>query len=198
MRKSISSLIALVAIVSFGFTRIGFDVNHENELLKMMKNGMAKMHAMKMTHDPDHDFASMMKVHHQTAIDMSQYELKNGKDGDLKTMAQKMIDDQKKEISELDAFLKEHAAAVDNHKFADAMKAIMNSMKMDEKKLTNNYVDRDFAILMKMHHQQAIDMSKLQLEYGTHQKIKSMATHMIEKQQKEIKELDNWLSLRRN
>lgn len=198
MRKSISALIALVTIVSFGFTKTGFDVNHENQLLRMMKDGMAKMQAMKMTHDPDQDFAMMMKMHHQTAVDMAQYELQNGKDGDMKTMAQNMIDDQKKEIAELDAFLKEHTAAVANHKFADAMKATMDSMKIDGKGLTNNIVDRDFAILMKMHHQQAIDMSKLETDYGTHEKLKSMAKNITDKQQKEIKSLDNWLSLRRN
>ena len=38
------------------------------------------MESMKMTGDTDRDFATMMKAHHQGAIDMAQMELQNGND----------------------------------------------------------------------------------------------------------------------
>ena len=65
-------------------------------------------HAMPMTGDQDHDFAMMMRKHHGDAITMSEKELKDGSDPEMKAMAQKIIAAQKKEIEELDKWLSNH------------------------------------------------------------------------------------------
>ena len=70
-------------------------------MMGMMKN----MESMKMTGDTDRDFAAMMKMHHQGAIDMAQMELKNGKDAKMRAMAKRIIDAQQKEIKEFDQWL---------------------------------------------------------------------------------------------
>ncbi|HEY0834208.1 MAG TPA: DUF305 domain-containing protein [Azospirillum sp.] len=61
-----------------------------------------------MTGNADRDFATMMIAHHQGAIDMARVELEHGKDPELKKMAQKVIDDQTKEIKELQDWLGRH------------------------------------------------------------------------------------------
>ena len=61
--------------------------------------------AMKMTGDADKDFVTMMIEHHQRAVDMSRDELRDGKDPKIRDMAQKIIDAQKKEIAEFEAWL---------------------------------------------------------------------------------------------
>ncbi|MDQ2987349.1 MAG: DUF305 domain-containing protein [Armatimonadota bacterium] len=63
-----------------------------------MSDEMAKA---PMTGDADEDFAAMMIVHHQGAIEMAELEVKHGKNAELKAMAQKMIDMQKQEQVEL-------------------------------------------------------------------------------------------------
>ena len=63
-----------------------------------------------MTGDADQDFARMMAAHHQGAIDMARVELQHGKDPELKGMAQKVIDDQTKEIQRLQDWMKQHPA----------------------------------------------------------------------------------------
>lgn len=73
-----------------------------------MMGTMKSMESMKTTGDPDRDFAMMMKMHHQGAIDMAQMELKSGKDAYLKAMAKKVIDAQQKEIKEFDQWLAKH------------------------------------------------------------------------------------------
>ena len=78
------------------------------QMQKSMQAGMRSMQDMKMTGDTDKDFAMMMKMHHQQALDMAKAEVQHGKSPELKAMAQKMIKDQAKEIEQLDAWLQRH------------------------------------------------------------------------------------------
>ena len=72
---------------------------------------MAMMHDMHVayTGDPDVDFRTHMIPHHQGAIDMAKVALKHAKDPKTKAMAQKIIDDQEKEIAEMQAWLKKNS-----------------------------------------------------------------------------------------
>lgn len=71
----------------------------------MMKDNNEKMAAMQMSGNTDVDFAMMMRIHHQGAIQMAEMELKNGKDPQMRKMAEKIVAAQKKEIAEIDKFL---------------------------------------------------------------------------------------------
>lgn len=59
------------------------------------------------TNDADTDFAKQMRVHHLAAIDMAEVHLANGKDEPTKALARKIIDDQKREVAQLEAWLQE-------------------------------------------------------------------------------------------
>lgn len=75
------------------------------DMTAMMKDNNDKMSSTTMTGNQDVDFAMMMRIHHQGAIDMAQAELKNGKDPQMRKMAQGIIAAQKKEIAQFDRFL---------------------------------------------------------------------------------------------
>ena len=75
------------------------------DMRESMAGMMKGMESMKMSGDTDRDFATMMKMHHQGAIDMAEMELKNGKDAKMKAVAKRIIDAQKKEIKEFDQWL---------------------------------------------------------------------------------------------
>lgn len=82
---------------------------HGSEAMhKAMMAGMTEMQKMKMSGDADRDFAAMMRMHHQQAVEMASAQISHGKSPELKAMAKKMIADQKKEIAQLDAWLKKH------------------------------------------------------------------------------------------
>ena len=74
-------------------------------------NGAADDHArtgMAMpapTGNQDRDFARMMIVHHQGAIDMARQQLARGSDPGLKKMAGEIVAAQEREIAELNAYL---------------------------------------------------------------------------------------------
>ena len=73
--------------------------------------------------------------------------------------------------------------------------AAMDKMmtEMHQMKMTGN-VDADFAMMMKCHHQGAVDMAQAELKSGTDEKLKAMAQKIIDAQKAEISALDNFLN----
>ena len=83
--------------------------NHGSEQMhKGMMSGMQQMQGMKLTGDTDKDFAMMMKMHHQQALDMAKAQVAHGKSPEMKAMAEKIIKDQTKEIAQLDTWLQKN------------------------------------------------------------------------------------------
>jgi uncharacterized protein (DUF305 family) len=72
---------------------------------------MVMMHDMHVayTGNPDVDFRTHMIPHHKGAVAMAKVALKHAKDPATKQMAQKIIDDQDKEIAEMQAWLKQNS-----------------------------------------------------------------------------------------
>ena len=82
-----------------------------NEMHDVMMAGSKHMDAMTMTGDPDHDFAMMMKTHHETGVAMAKIELRDGKDPAMRAMAEKIVASQEKEIREFSTWLAKHGHA---------------------------------------------------------------------------------------
>jgi uncharacterized protein (DUF305 family) len=76
------------------------------KLHQSMMSGMDGMRQMQPSGDIDKDFAMMMKMHHQQALDMAKVEVEQGKSPELKAMARKIIKDQTREIGQFDKWLK--------------------------------------------------------------------------------------------
>ncbi|WP_229422650.1 DUF305 domain-containing protein [Telluria aromaticivorans] len=81
-----------------------------HEMMQSMQAMHQKMSSMQMSGNHDHDFATMMRSHHQAGIDMAKAQLKHGKDPQMQAMAKKIISDQTKEIKKLDQWLAKHPA----------------------------------------------------------------------------------------
>ena len=170
------------------------NMNMDNGLMTAMNTSMDKMSSLQATGDFDHDFASMMIEHHQGAIDMSEAELKSGKDETLKSMAQKVITAQKEEITMLQDFLKNHKPSSmkmgegELKKSMSDMKGKMSNMQM------SGDMDKDYTAMMTSHHQGAIEMAKKELVNGMDASLKKMAQKMVNDQTKEITEFQTWLN----
>lgn len=203
--KNFLKLSLLLAIVSVTASckkddnEIEVQAHDQNQMMSIMHQMMSKMDTMKMTKDPDNDFAVMMRMHHQGAIDMANLELKSGSDATMKQMAQSIITSQQAEITQLTAFLSSHPPHTSDPDF-DMM--LMNNMKKSGKQadlqIINGDIDHDFAILMIGHHQSAVENSRLELIHGKEQSMKTMATNIIDEQMKEIDQLQDWLLARGN
>jgi uncharacterized protein (DUF305 family) len=113
---------------------------------------------------------------------------------DIKQMAQRMLDDQQKEIGELKS-IREHVKA-------DAPEAInmklpgMMPMEKEMAKLeatSGAEFDRLFLKTMTSHHQGAVKMSDAALKQAKHAEVKAKAQEIHDKQKREITEMQTML-----
>ncbi len=78
---------------------------------------------------------------------------------------------------------------------SDGMKeSMMSGMDKMQKMPMSGNTDKDFAMMMKMHHQQGVEMAQMELTNGKSPAMKKMAKNIISAQNKEIAQFDQWLS----
>ena len=82
---------------------------HQKAYMESMMQAEGPMMRGMMAEDADVAFACAMIPHHQSAIDMAKVDLQHGDDDEMKQMAQKIIDDQTREIGELIQLIEELA-----------------------------------------------------------------------------------------
>lgn len=166
----------------------------DNRMMDSMHVMMGQMNMMNMTKDPEIDFAKMMILHHQGAINMSQAEISAGTNDSLKTFAQKVINKQRAEIIQLQDILS--GLTVDNMDMEYNMEQMANMEKSGrtaDVQLITGDIDNDYATLMLIHHQSAIDDASGYLHHGNNAQLKTIATTIVSDQTIEIQELANWL-----
>ena len=191
---AVSALILLACTKSEnGLTPQSHDANVYQQI---MHANMTQMNAMKMTGDADHDFAMMMQMHHQGAIDMANQVLKSGSDPMIKTMAQNIVTSQTNEKAQFAQFLSGHQPiATEAGKTFDmmAMQEMDKMMKAQDTRFLSGTSDVDFSALMIDHHQSALDMAQSELNYGTNAQMRNMAQMIIDEQKTEISQFQDWL-----
>ena len=199
MKKTLFLLGSAVIIMFAACTKSNsnnqFLQSHDaNRMMDTMHAMMDRMEAMPKTNDPEIDFARMMMMHHQGAINMANVELKSGSNDSLKRTATKIINEQQKEITQFQTILA--GISADNTDAAFTMEQMDNMMKMgktgDVQLITGN-IDNDFATLMMGHHQAAIDNASAYLHHGNNAQLKTMTTNIMNSQTMEIQELADWL-----
>ncbi|MBJ7404299.1 MAG: DUF305 domain-containing protein [Bradyrhizobium sp.] len=111
MKMSNKALLrAASGILALAFLSAGA-ANAEDAAMKAYMQSMEKMNAdmqKGMDRDPTKAWAKMMIAHHQGAIDMSETVLKETKDPTIRKMAEKGMDEQKKEQRMLKEWLSKH------------------------------------------------------------------------------------------
>ena len=62
----------------------------------------------RLSGDTDHDFATMMLPHHESAVEMAKIELQSGRDPELRQLATDIVASQAKEVALMRAWLLRH------------------------------------------------------------------------------------------
>ena len=179
-------------------------MNH-NSMPMNSNSNMSNMNHSEMKSSPnatsapfDLQFIDTMTHHHQGAIDMAKTALQKTQNVELKKFAQKIIDDQNKEIAEMkewrDKWYAGKPAAMNME-----MPGMSDSMKMmtgDEMKKFEAATGKEFDVLfldmMTPHHAGAVEMAKDALAKAEHQEIKTLSNNIIKAQEAEIKQMADW------
>lgn len=174
-----------------------------SDMLKDYTKSMISMHNEMMVgmgyNDPDTAFAKDMLGHHRGAVDMAKIELKYGTDETMRKLAQDIIDSQQLEIDILNKWLASHPDAPKPKPNTEAMQEAyakgMNTMHSDMMLgIAEPVADMAFARGMLPHHIGAVDMAKVQLQYGTDEEMRKLAQDIIDAQQPEIELIQNWIA----
>ena len=146
----------------------------------------------------DLQFIDTMSVHHQGAVEMAGMALKKSQNAELKTFAQKIIDDQQKEIAQMKAWREKWYAGKAPAKNME-MSGMMDSMKImarDRMKMMEAMNGKDFDIhfldMMTPHHTGAVTMAKEALTKAEQPELKTLANQIIKSQEAEIKMMADW------
>ena len=146
----------------------------------------------------DLQFIDTMTMHHQGAIDMAKMALEKSQNADLKKFAQKIIDDQNKEIAQMKEWRgkwfkdKPEAMNMEMSGMKDSMKMMMGEDMKKMQAASGKECDLMFLDMMTPHHQGAITMAKEALTKTEKPEIKTLSNNIIKAQEAEIKQMADW------
>lgn len=218
-------LLATLVLASVGLVGCGQSGSNANSMNhnSMMKNSNSSMNMNGMDHNSmpmnsnmsmshsemksspnaasqpyDLQFIDTMTVHHQGAVDMAKMALTKSQNAELKTFAQKLIDDQNKEITQMKEWRgkwyagKPAATNMEMPGMGDSMK-MMNSdgMRRMEAAMGKD-LDIHFLDMMIPHHAGATVMAKEARTKAEHTELKTLANQIIKEQEAEIKLMTEW------
>jgi uncharacterized protein (DUF305 family) len=176
---------------------------HSEDMLRIVEKINTSIDQHQRTNNFDMEFAKLMSIQHQAAIELTGLELRVGTNDDLRELAQTMSEYQEKQIGELmqivrDTRLKMSEGKQDtsaaNINFIDSVlnKSRLTYQLMSDAEPTGN-IDLDFAKLMLSQHKQTSDISEIAAKNTKNPKLKKLAQQMISTHEDGLKELQKWL-----
>ena len=151
--------------------------------------------------DADTEFAQMMIVHHQGAIEMADLAVDKADSEDVRALAERISAAQGPEIDEMTSWLQawgeEGPQDADmggmDHGAMDMGGMDMGSAMTELEGLSGAEFDRAFLEMMTEHHRGAIEMSEAHLVDGANAEARELAREIIDDQTREITEMENLL-----
>lgn len=159
---------------------------------------------MSRSHEVDKSFIEMMIPHHRGATEMAQMALSRAKSPEVKKLAQSIIQDQNREIQQMQTWYKQwygtEAPMTGMH--GDMGQEMMMSMQQQEKMDREMMAalenapdfDQEFLRQMTRHHQTATMMAGMVVNSAEHPEIRNLAQSIIRSQSAEIAQMEQLLT----
>ncbi|WP_237565422.1 DUF305 domain-containing protein [Ornithinimicrobium cavernae] len=156
---------------------------------------------MDQTHtEADTEFAQMMIVHHEGAIEMADLAIEKAGSDEVRTLAEGISAAQGPEIDTMTSWLQSWDEDTAPHHGGMEMDGMeMGGMSQEEvmaelESLSGQEFDRRFLELMIEHHRGAVEMAATELEDGQNPQARGLSEQIIEDQKAEISEMEELLS----
>ncbi len=148
--------------------------------------------AFAQPNEHDRMFADAMSMHHEDGIKMARLALEKAQNAELRSMAQKMIDDQSREISEMQSLRGDgpRTTMEEMQKMPGMMP--QSEMQRDMARLEaaqGHEFDLAFTEIMPKHHQSAVTMARDHRPKMQNAGLKEIASNVIQKQTAERQRL---------
>jgi uncharacterized protein (DUF305 family) len=166
-----------------------------------MMNPMARPGISNLRGNADQHFIVMMIPHHEGAIAIADLALSRAKHPEIKKLAESIKKTQTQEIQQMRSLYQKWYGT----KVPDEMPGMRMHRRWGERsgqmpmmgtgvaalKSASDF-DREFLVQMIPHHQMALMMSTMVLNSGAKQEIRDLAQSIIEGQNAEIKQMQQW------
>ena len=146
----------------------------------MMKSLIDDMSNLRLTKDPDIDFATIMKLHHECVMQMADMEIRMGKDTAIQTRAKNLLNRLQIRNKILDGFVFDQRP--DNLNDSFSLQAISIFKQLSYSKNigdTTSIIDQQFLSIVPVEHEIAIRVATVYLHYGTVPELKTVASSII-------------------
>ena len=111
MKRLFHVIPAAVLLAAGSTVAFGAELSAGSKALVAANAAMHKAMAVEMTGDVDVDFMRTMVPHHQGAVEMAKIVVENGKDPEVRKLAEEIIKAQEAEIAIMEAWLQKNGAA---------------------------------------------------------------------------------------
>ena len=186
-----------LGITLFSGVNLGYAATDDDSNKGYAAAMSAMMKDMKpATGKPDFDFLTGMLPHHEGAVAMAKVEKQFGKDPELLKLADSIIASQSSEINLMKGWLSSKKLQ-DEKALPEAKKMSgvgMDKMMNDMMAPPTGKADIDFIKGMIPHHQGAIDMAKVEMQFGTDTDAKALSENIVKAQTGEISFMKDWLA----
>lgn len=180
--------------------------------------------ALPPTKDLDLYFAQLLRENHRAAVAMSALELNRGQDPFLRRLSEEINHAHQQRILGLDSAIRRRrtqppgaaASPASREQFTRLLSAATEGfssaahrtitraeggtgstnlgMREYQEDAGTGSLDRDFAVLLLPHHQNAIQLARAELEFGQDKGLIRAASSVIEDQQREMAQAQAWLA----
>lgn len=160
---------------------------------------------MSMSMEVDRAFMEMMIPHHQSASDMAKMALSKAKSSEVKRLAQKIIDEQAREIQQMRSYYRQwYGSDVPmqgiemSGRSGQPMQMTMRQTEMMTQEMMQALqsapdFDREFLSQMTRHHQMATMMAGMVVDNAKHLETRRLANTIIRSQSAEIAQMQSLL-----
>ena len=116
MNRLFHVTVAVVILAIGSMAAIAAELSAGSKALEAANAAMHEAMAVEMTGDVDIDFMRTMIPHHQGAVEMAKIVIENGKDPEVRKLAEEIIEAQETEIGIMKAWLEKNSTAAAEEK----------------------------------------------------------------------------------